>query len=293
MLLQELQDVLAESSSKALLTSREVPKKVRLDAIIPLRGLDEGYTLELIKSALKVDEVPPGAEKIHEFAKGNPLVTKIIASQLDGIWEDVYRDLEAAKAEVERLSEIKVELKDDKVEQGTLIDETIDTITIQTDSRKIRIKRADIKRVTTIWRGGPFTFIYWGTWQKLSRLSRRVLIYIGKTAVAPVPKKELKIAFLPDPQLHYDEPELLRKRQEDLQEVLWEILGRRPELDELEQALDEGLGKALQELNCHYLLESSPHIRQEEKRYGVHPLTREFVRSDLPKIWQLAAASNP
>lgn len=295
-ILQDLQDVLLDSSSKALITSRQEPAKVRPDVLIPLRGLSREHILELVRYVfddLGVDGgLPSGIEAIDEFAQCNPLIAKIIAAQLvrDGrvrAWEDVRKELEAAKAEVERLSEIEVRLKNGQVLKGTLVNQGVDTITVQVDSSRISIKRAEIQSVTTVQRGELFTYVYWTAWQKLRRLSRRVLIYIGKTAVAPVLKEELRVAFLPDPQLYYDEPKRLKADQEDLQEVLQEILGQKPNLDELEQALDKGLDEALQELGRHYLLEPSPDIRQEKKRYGVHPLTREFVHSELPKIWKL------
>lgn len=94
---------------------------------------------------------------------------------------------------------------------------------------------------------GPlYRFIYYRSWQQLSSPAQKILIHIGRAAAAPV--------------------------------------GRR-ELAQLEIAEDESdLSAALTQL-AHYSL-LAVHRGGSSLRYGIHPLTRQFINSDLPEIWR-------
>jgi hypothetical protein len=95
-----------------------------------------------------------------------------------------------------------------------------------------------------------FTFVYMGIWQGLTDLSRKILIYIGKTAVAPVTKEEVEKVFIEVAPLFGVPP----VKQDDLD-------------------------KALEELTRSFWLEL------HDSRYFMHPLTITFIRSGLPQIW--------
>jgi transcriptional regulator with XRE-family HTH domain len=92
-----------------------------------------------------------------------------------------------------------------------------------------------------------YSFIFRQSWQLLSLPAQLVLIYIGKTVPATVSWEELAGVN----EITNDEEELLT---------------------------------ALHQLVHYSLLDVYPLPGQV--RYGIHPLTRQFVRTDLPLMWQ-------
>jgi transcriptional regulator with XRE-family HTH domain len=93
-----------------------------------------------------------------------------------------------------------------------------------------------------------YSFIYQQSWEQLSPIAQRVLIYIGQTVVTTVGWEELV------------------------------IVGE--EIAESEEQLLE----AIDELVAYSLLDVSS--LDHQVRYGAHQLTRQFVKSDLPQLWK-------
>ncbi len=94
--------------------------------------------------------------------------------------------------------------------------------------------------------GDLYTYIFRRSWQQLAAPAQRVLIYIGKTVMTTVSWEELASVGIAE-----DEEQLLA---------------------------------AIDQLVAYSLLDASS--TGEQQRYGVHQLTRQFVNSELPKIWQ-------
>lgn len=110
-------------------------------------------------------------------------------------------------------------------------------------------KFLDLERVLSQLRkarGDIFPFIFRQSWDQLSVTAQNILIYIGKTVFETIGAYELEIV------------ELLPKNN-DL-------------IDAIEQLCSYSL------LNIYY--------ESGQVRYGIHQLTRQFVVSDLPKIWR-------
>jgi transcriptional regulator with XRE-family HTH domain len=91
-----------------------------------------------------------------------------------------------------------------------------------------------------------FPFIFQQSWNQLSETSQIVLIYIGRTVFDTVGVDELALAEL-------------APNENDLIE-------------------------AIHQLNAYSLLNAS--YDNQQMRYGIHQLTRQFVVSDLPQIWK-------
>jgi len=94
--------------------------------------------------------------------------------------------------------------------------------------------------------GDLYSFIFRQSWKQLSLMSQRMLVYIGRTVVTTVSWDELAGVGIAE-----DEPSLI---------------------------------EAIDQLVAYSLLDAS--FVAGVARYGVHPLTRQFVNSDLPRIWQ-------
>lgn len=93
-----------------------------------------------------------------------------------------------------------------------------------------------------------YSFIYRQSWEQLSPIAQRVLIYIGQTVVTTVGWEELATVGI-------------------------------------EIAENEGkFLESIDELVAYSLLEISSVGNQV--RYGIHQLTRQFVTSELPQIWK-------
>jgi len=95
-------------------------------------------------------------------------------------------------------------------------------------------------------KGDLYPFIFRQSWEQLSPAAQRALIYIGRTVVTTVSWEELSSV----------------------------------EIAESEKELME----AINQLDAYSLLEVS--FSASQIRYGIHQLTRHFVNSDLPKLWQ-------
>lgn len=93
-----------------------------------------------------------------------------------------------------------------------------------------------------------YPFIYQQSWEQLSQIAQQILIYIGQTVITTAGWEEL------------------------------EAVGS--EIAESEEHL---LG-AIDELVAYSLLDIS--FVDNQIRYGIHQLTRQFVNSDLPQIWK-------
>ncbi|HEY0068603.1 MAG TPA: XRE family transcriptional regulator [Chloroflexia bacterium] len=98
--------------------------------------------------------------------------------------------------------------------------------------------------------GNIYPFIFRQSWEQLSTVAQRVLIYIGRTVVTT---------------------------------VSWEELASVPSVED-EDALLAGINHLV-----NYSLLNVTTI-QGRIRYGLHPLTRRFVNSDLPRLWQESGA---
>jgi len=95
-------------------------------------------------------------------------------------------------------------------------------------------------------KGNLFPFIFRQSWEQLIPEAQNLLIYIGKTVVESVSLKELVQAQIADSH------------------------------GKLIAAIDQLVGYSL--LNYSH--------SQAEIRYHIHPLTRQFVMSDLPRMWR-------
>ena len=95
-------------------------------------------------------------------------------------------------------------------------------------------------------RGNLFPFIFRQSWDQLSVFAQSILVYIGKTAVGSVSFQELAQAGLVD---H-----------------------------------EETLLKAIDQLIAFSLLQAF--YATTQIRYGIHQLTRQFINSDLPRMWR-------
>ncbi|MFL5592418.1 MAG: helix-turn-helix domain-containing protein [Ktedonobacteraceae bacterium] len=108
----------------------------------------------------------------------------------------------------------------------------------------------DIETVLTELKGAGnqlYEFIFRQSWQLLSLPAQLILIYIGKTVETT---------------------------------VSWEELA---EVEEI--TADEGaLLAAVRQLIAYSLLDV--HVFPNHVRYGIHQLTRQFVNTDLPRLWQ-------
>jgi hypothetical protein len=93
-----------------------------------------------------------------------------------------------------------------------------------------------------------YSFIYRQSWEQLSPIAQRILIYIGQTVVTTVGWEELATVGV------------------DIAEN------------------EEQFLEAIDELVAYSLLEISSVDNQV--RYGIHQLTRQFVTSELPQIWK-------
>jgi len=91
-----------------------------------------------------------------------------------------------------------------------------------------------------------FPFIFLRSWEQLSATAQSILVYVGRTVVETVGVQELALA-----ELASDDAELL-------------------------SAIDQLVAYSL--LNVSY--------SSGQMRYGIHQLTRQFVVSDLPRIWR-------
>ena len=94
--------------------------------------------------------------------------------------------------------------------------------------------------------GNLYTYIFRRSWQQLAVPAQRVLIYIGRTVMTTVSWEELASVGIAE-----NEEQLLA---------------------------------AIDQLVAYSLLEVSS--LAEQQRYGIHQLTRQFVNSELPKLWQ-------
>lgn len=95
-------------------------------------------------------------------------------------------------------------------------------------------------------KGNLYPFIFRQSWEQLSPVAQRILIYIGRTVVTTVSWEELDCV-----QVAEDEEELI---------------------------------EAIDQLTSYSLLESSS--AAGHTRYGIHQLTRQFVNTSLPEIWR-------
>lgn len=94
--------------------------------------------------------------------------------------------------------------------------------------------------------GDLYTYIFRRSWQQLAAPAQRALIYIGRTVATTASWEELASVGIAE-----NEEQLLA---------------------------------AIDQLVAYSLLEvTSP---AEQKRYGIHQLTRQFVNGELPKLWQ-------
>ncbi len=93
-----------------------------------------------------------------------------------------------------------------------------------------------------------YSFIYQQSWAQLSLLAQQLLLYIGQTVATTVGWEELAMVG----------SELTASEEEVLE--------------------------SLEELCAISLLEIS--TTSHQKRYGMHQLTRQFVTSELPQLWQ-------
>lgn len=91
-----------------------------------------------------------------------------------------------------------------------------------------------------------YPFIFRQSWDQLSMAAQYVLIYIGRTVVTSVSWEELASVGLAES--------------------------------------EEALLGAIEQLIAYSLLESARD--PEQTRYSIHPLTRQFVNSDLPRLWR-------
>jgi SIR2-like domain/NB-ARC domain len=96
-----------------------------------------------------------------------------------------------------------------------------------------------------------YRFIYWDSWQKLSLLAQKVLIYLGKSPAS--------LSF------------------RDFQYGPFEIMSD----DELTAALEQLIGLSL--VNVIPTAGGRP-------RYDIHEITRRFINSDLPDLWNQSQA---
>jgi hypothetical protein len=94
--------------------------------------------------------------------------------------------------------------------------------------------------------GQIYPFVFRQSWEQLSPTAQRVLIYIGKTVVTTVSWEEL------------------------------EMVGIAESHQELMEAINQLVAYSLVDVTF-----TSGRIR-----YGIHQLTRHFVTSELPKMWQ-------
>jgi len=94
--------------------------------------------------------------------------------------------------------------------------------------------------------GDLYPFIFRQSWDRLSPVAQRVLIYIGRTVVTTVSWGELSSVGIADS--------------------------------------DEALMEAIDQLVAYSLLDISSSAGQI--RYGIHQLTCHFVNSDLPRLWR-------
>lgn len=107
----------------------------------------------------------------------------------------------------------------------------------------------DLKQVLNQLRragGQLYPFIYYQSWLQLPLAAQRALIYVGRTVVSTVGWEELS------------------------------SVGIAAEGSELVEAIDRLIAYSLLEVT----------VASAELRYGIHPLTRHFVNSDLPEIWR-------
>ncbi len=103
-----------------------------------------------------------------------------------------------------------------------------------------------LKQLRTTGSENLYTFIFRQSWKHLLPVAQRVLFYLGKTAVAPVDWEELSSVEIAE-----NETELL---------------------------------KGVNQVVGYSLVEVSPSV--DGPGYGVHQLTRQFVNSELPNLWQ-------
>lgn len=95
-------------------------------------------------------------------------------------------------------------------------------------------------------RGNIYPFIFRQSWEQLSTVAQQLLIYIGRTVVTT---------------------------------VSWEELASGPFAED-----EDGLLAGIDQLVAYSLLDLT--TVKWRIRYGMHPLTRRFVLSDLPALWQ-------
>lgn len=93
-----------------------------------------------------------------------------------------------------------------------------------------------------------YTFIYQQSWEQLSLVAQKILIYIGRTVVTTIGWEELATVGM--------------------------------EIAESE----EQLLASIDELVAYSLLDVS--LAANQVRYGTHQLTRQFVNSELPELWR-------
>jgi len=94
--------------------------------------------------------------------------------------------------------------------------------------------------------GNLYTYIFRRSWEQLTASAQRLLIYIGRTVMTTVSWEELASVGIAE-----DEGQLLA---------------------------------AIDQLVAYSLLDVT--AAGEQKRYGIHQLTRQFVNGELPKLWQ-------
>jgi len=93
-----------------------------------------------------------------------------------------------------------------------------------------------------------YSFIYRQSWEQLSLVAQKILIYIGRTVITTIGWEELATVGM--------------------------------EIAESE----EQLLASIDELVAYSLLEVS--LAANQVRYGTHQLTRQFVNSELPELWR-------
>ena len=93
-----------------------------------------------------------------------------------------------------------------------------------------------------------YSFIYRQSWEQLSPIAQKILIYIGRTVITTIGWEELATVGM--------------------------------EIAESE----EQLLASIDELVAYSLLEVS--LAANQVRYGAHQLTRQFVNSELPELWR-------
>ncbi|HTK11076.1 MAG TPA: ATP-binding protein [Ktedonobacteraceae bacterium] len=96
-------------------------------------------------------------------------------------------------------------------------------------------------------KGNIYPFVFRQSWEELSLEAQLILIYIGKTVVTTVSHEELA------------ELEEIAENEQQF-------------LEAIRQLIDYSL------LDVYHL--------PDQTRYGIHQLTRKFVISDLPQLWQ-------